>query len=153
MLASRTGKLGCRGFPEFVLAARRTAPPLNRRHPCWRTSAALAAPASQPFEGDNSFLYLLSLLAQISQHFHDIHFFSLLVRPLHPNSRSEIGTERPNLSLTQFRVYRLIRGVSSNLFCLPNKSRADAPFFGKYSWVCFYPRVGGRRSLFSRRFQ
>ena len=73
MLALRTGKLGCRGFSNFVFAAGRAAPPLDRRHPCRGTSTALAAAASQPFEGDNSFLYLLSLLAQISQHFHNIH--------------------------------------------------------------------------------
>jgi hypothetical protein len=73
LLDLRTVGLGGSGFSEFVLTAGRAAPPLDRRHPCRGTAAALAAPASQPFEGDNSFLYLLSLLAQISQHFHNIH--------------------------------------------------------------------------------
>ena len=73
MLALRAGELGGGGFSDFGLASGRTAQPLERRHPCRWTSAAFTAPASQPFEGDNSFLYLLSLLAQISQHFDDIH--------------------------------------------------------------------------------
>src|ERR1700687_730558 len=104
MLALRTGELSCCGFSEFILAARRTAPPLDRRHPCWRTSAALAAPASQPVEGDNSFLDLLSLLAQIRQHFHDIHSLLPIGQALRSYRRSEFRTERQNLSLTQFRV-------------------------------------------------
>lgn len=68
--------------------------------------------------------------------------FSLLVRRFDPNRCSEIRTEHPNLSLTQFRVYRLIRGVSSNLFCLPNKSRADAPFFRRVPGASFTPEGG-----------
>jgi len=63
--------------------------------------------------------------------------FSLSAKRFDPYRCSEIGTERLDLSLTQFRVYRLIKGVSSDLFCLPNKPGAEVPFSGNASGLTF----------------
>lgn len=117
--------LSGRAILTLVLASRRPAATLQGRHPGWRTTAALPATPGQSFQCQNRFFHLFSFLAQVRQHFKDIHksFSPSPQGAVTKFVRSRNGTGRSGLPLSRPFDFRTV-SREFQAFCSKNGTRS-----------------------------
>jgi hypothetical protein len=109
---------------RLIFAAGWTATPFCRGgsgcHPKWGPATPLSPAARKPFQDDNSFVQLLSFLAQLCQHFINVHSFytpkSDSVNAGELGRCSEFGTGRAFRQSVHAVCNSFSRAISSGLF-------------------------------------